>query len=333
MTSKAGSRTSGRGTARLYILHGVPVRTELEVPSWFAIPPDGESELDPWTLTVRGVEATQVSMDLIRAGPTRMRWDGTRDSGTSHLTLSGGEERGGPVTFTLDWARRELSVDLAGGATAAGVLDLVSRWMVPEISARERGSLALHGTAIQTPGGTVVVCGPSGAGKSTLSAALVSNGGRVISDEPAVITTDAGKSRLWQGGSPLRLTDPAIPAVIPAGHSLVGTDSDGKHLLAPDIPALEPHSAVSAVLLLAPRRRGSEPVIMRRLRGGAAISRLMAQRYVRVTDPELTRSAFTAAARVARSVAILDATVSDDLGLVGEAAAAIVDALDADPSQ
>jgi hypothetical protein len=51
----------------------------------------------------------------------------------------------------------------------------------------QRGLLLLHGSAVQTPLGAIVLAGLSGAGKSTLACAFSRRGRRVITDEIAAI--------------------------------------------------------------------------------------------------------------------------------------------------
>jgi len=72
----------------------------------------------------------------------------------------------------------------------------------------QRGALALHASAVATPGGAVLFCGERGAGKSTLAAALHRRGWSLVCDDKAALYP-AGKEslqvipsfpelRLWQ---------------------------------------------------------------------------------------------------------------------------------------
>jgi HprK-related kinase A len=60
------------------------------------------------------------------------------------------------------------------------------------LSARVTRLLMLHAAVVERNGYAIVMPGPSGAGKSTLSAALLSNGWRLLSDEVALIDLKCG---------------------------------------------------------------------------------------------------------------------------------------------
>jgi hypothetical protein len=51
----------------------------------------------------------------------------------------------------------------------------------------QRGALALHASAVATPGGAVLFCGERGAGKSTLAAALHQRGWSLVCDDKAAL--------------------------------------------------------------------------------------------------------------------------------------------------
>ena len=66
----------------------------------------------------------------------------------------------------------------------------------------QRGLLPLHASAIATPRGAVVFMGNSGRGKSTLAAHFRQRGFKVLADDIAVVTFDAGGRPQVQPGLP-----------------------------------------------------------------------------------------------------------------------------------
>ncbi len=67
----------------------------------------------------------------------------------------------------------------------------------------QRGALALHGSAIETPWGAVAFVGHSGDGKSTLAGAMYQRGYRLLSDDVCVVRTETG----------LPMVSPAYPTL------------------------------------------------------------------------------------------------------------------------
>jgi hypothetical protein len=68
-----------------------------------------------------------------------------------------------------------------------------------------RGTLVLHGSAIEMDGGAVSFVGDSGSGKSTLACALHLRGYRVLSDDLAAVARLDGLWQLFAGSSSLKL--------------------------------------------------------------------------------------------------------------------------------
>ncbi len=79
---------------------------------------------------------------------------------------------------------------LAGSEQAAvvGLFDLVVHAVLDGL--RVRGMLAIHAGVVEFDGRAVLLAGASGYGKSTLTLALVRAGGRLLTDEMAVIAPD-----------------------------------------------------------------------------------------------------------------------------------------------
>lgn len=68
-----------------------------------------------------------------------------------------------------------------------------------------RGTLVLHGSAIEMDGEAVSFVGDSGSGKSTLACALHLRGYRVLSDDFAAVASLDGLWQLFSGSSSLKL--------------------------------------------------------------------------------------------------------------------------------
>ncbi len=69
-----------------------------------------------------------------------------------------------------------------------------------------RGTAPLHASAVAIDGCAIVVCGTSGAGKSSFAAALIGQGGKLISDDLSVLSFDAaGRACVLPGRTTLRL--------------------------------------------------------------------------------------------------------------------------------
>jgi hypothetical protein len=69
----------------------------------------------------------------------------------------------------------------------------------------QRGTLAIHASAVLTSRGAVLICGPSGSGKSTLAAALRQRGFQVLADEVSVIDPDGDPLLVHPGSTSLRV--------------------------------------------------------------------------------------------------------------------------------
>lgn len=74
----------------------------------------------------------------------------------------------------------------------------------------QRGVLALHGCAIETPSGAVVFCGGSGAGKSTLAGLLIAQGLRILDDNIVALHPGQEGYQVQPGLRHLRFTDATL---------------------------------------------------------------------------------------------------------------------------
>lgn len=79
-----------------------------------------------------------------------------------------------------------------------------------------RGSVPLHGSAVEVDGRAILICGDGGDGKSTLAAALVVRGARLISDDLSALgLAQDGTPVLAPGRRSIRLHPRAIQMIEP----------------------------------------------------------------------------------------------------------------------
>jgi hypothetical protein len=196
--------------------------------------------------------------------------------------------------------------------------DRLLNLFVPVLLA-DRGELVLHGAAIQTPAGAVLLCGPSGRGKSTLAAALGSLGMPVLTEDAARLTTSAGSHLLWPGPRGVRLRARTAAAL--------GIDQTsevrGKDMVLPSGREISEPRALAAVVVLA--ERAGEMLQMRRLTAAEALPELFANQFR--LDPERWPVMFDRAGELAEQVACWAVRLPDDLGVAREVARQLVDQL------
>ncbi|MEO9130786.1 MAG: hypothetical protein ABI240_06220 [Sphingomonas sp.] len=116
-----------------------------------------------------------------------------------------------------------------------------------------RGSVPIHGTAVEIDGKAWLICGKSGAGKSTLGAALIASGAaRLISDDLSALTMVGGAVPSLYAGRPGMRLFPAIARLMEkagagAPHSEPGNDK--LVIKPPRAPPLSPIPLAAVILL------------------------------------------------------------------------------------
>jgi len=116
-----------------------------------------------------------------------------------------------------------------------------------------RGSVPIHGTAVEIDGRAWLICGQSGAGKSTLGAALVASGSaRLIADDlSALDVTDDAMPSLYAGRPGMRLF-PAIARLMEqAGAGMARTEPGNDKLIVepPGVAPLKPIPLAGTIML------------------------------------------------------------------------------------
>lgn len=303
MPSLAGDATVGSVSPAVYGLHGLRLRSELEL-AGFAL---GAAAHD---LDVRRVPVAPVS-DRPPPGDVVLRRD--LGDGSPWYVAS---QRGRSVTlrvpgrseFTIDRARRtvrcrtdpdadeRLTGVLLAGLVVALVLDL-------------DGHPVLHASAVQVDGAAIAFAGPPGAGKSTLATLMCAAGAHLVCDDVLRVELSGGEPICVAGAPQLRLRPQAVWAIQGfAGPPALGATVDGRLALAP--PAT-PDARIPLGAIVLPRvTPTAERVGLRTLTGAEAVRALAgAQRIVGWTQPDRLLLQFERIARIAGCAHVVEATI------------------------
>jgi hypothetical protein len=201
--------------------------------------------------------------------------------------------------------------------------DRVVNLFVPVLLA-DRGELVVHGSAVSSSDGAIVVCGPSGRGKSTLAAVLGLAGGSVLAEDAVALTLGAGGPLVWPGPVGVRL-DPVtaraldVPVARPARGKLLCAEPQRANQSEP--------AALAAIVLLEPR--GGSAMTIRRLRATEAV----AQAFPNVfrLDRASWQAAFDRTARLTGATACYTVRLPDDLTGLARHAEDLLAAITASP--
>lgn len=169
-----------------------------------------------------------------------------------------------------------------GASEELARFDMLGR--VLPLALHRAGALSLHGSAVATAGGAMLLLGPKGRGKSTLALALAQRGAPLLTDDVAVV--EPGQSagglpcRVRPGVHAVRLWDDAAARLRTDSYGSPG--AVGRKLLVTGLPdALRAESAVplAAVYLLEPASEGAHaaPVARERLSQVDAVRQLLGQ--------------------------------------------------------
>jgi hypothetical protein len=104
---------------------------------------------------------------------------------------------------------RQVTIDRAPAADDATVRVFLLNTVLGALL-QQRGRLVLHGSAIATERGAILLVGPSASGKSTLAAEFWRRGYRVLADELCALDVDPGGARLWPAPGHLKLWADAL---------------------------------------------------------------------------------------------------------------------------
>lgn len=307
-------------SSHCYRIHGLDIATNIVAPIWPASPEHAVgASCAPWRVEVETNSADVAREVTPRSGPAQWHWRDT--AGYSALAINGTPPGWDPgvataAHFLVDFDARSIRARHSH-ADEDGCMDLLTRWVLPDVARAELDLLPLHASAVETPAGALLLLGDSGRGKSTLTAALLACGAKFLGDEPICI----GPQGAWPGPTALRI-DPGAAA------KLLGVsgpaDAAGKALLGYEIDASAARP-LAGLVRLAPRRSTGELVQWELPRSPIALQALMELRYGRIRKIDNVTGDFRRAATLLGSVPILSVSVLDNLEVVVEAAAELID--------
>lgn len=244
-----------------YFLFGIAFRSEIRLPE--LVETIGASEA---TLSIR---RARVDPDLAGATYINRNFQMLDDEikltipGIARFHLRGGSE----VDVDPDPSVPERQVNLYLLGAAMGLICL------------QRGLVPLHANAVEVEGRAVAFCGASGAGKSTLAAHYFKNGHDVLTDDVCVLDfTGEGAAPVVQPGiSRIRLWDASL--------HVLGEDRGQFEAIGPGIDKyswktpspVEPLKLGALYILTS--HASDQPMAIRRLHGGEAISGVIEQIY------------------------------------------------------
>jgi hypothetical protein len=216
---KAGETGSGAvvAEARDYRVYGLAVRSDIELSGWPAA-------------AVPSAEAPAVRIRRVTVSAPEP---------PAEAYTAAGRVEAGRVTFAIRGVARydvergsEVRVDPDPDARPEDVLLYLTGSVMGAIL-HQRGIFALHAAAVEVRGVAVAIAGPSGMGKSTLAATLVWRGGRLITDDIAVVEPlSADEVGVWPGAARVKLDATGLEALQQPGAGLgpAGGNRDKYHL-------------------------------------------------------------------------------------------------------
>jgi hypothetical protein len=168
--------------------YGLALSTALEIPEWDLAaappaPPDVTIEMGP---VPEALEQPHFRGVCFQAAP-----------GAFLLQVPG-------IARYLVRDGRQVTIDRAAAAEDATVRVFLLGTVLGALL-QQRGRLVLHGSAIATARGAILLVGPSASGKSTLAAEFWRRGYRVLADELCALDVDSGGARLWTASGHLKL--------------------------------------------------------------------------------------------------------------------------------
>ncbi len=258
----------GSHTVRTYALHGLHVRSELQLDA----PVVSASRYDIeilWGQRRAIPDAAPEGQLLSQYSPV---------SGGSWLTAGADGyvwRVQGACEFVTDRARKHVRVHLAPDSepelAALLTVTFLARMLVLD------GHCVLHASAVELDGKAVALIGATGSGKTTIAALCCAVGARLITDDALRVELSARGARCYRGSCELRLRPQAARFAERFGPETRRSTLDGRIAVRP-----EPADAVSFPLaaFVAPRCLHAQIELrVERLRGAAALLELM--RYPR----------------------------------------------------
>lgn len=285
------------------VSHQGMIRSAEWASAWRLIIDTGDAELASWARAGRPMWQWRNTADK-----TRLEIWGTPPRDPTHSATA--------TRFEVDYVERTITIG-QNSTDTQWCLDLLTRWLLPDIGRRERRVLVLHACAVEIAGRVLVISGDSGRGKSTLCAALLAEGARLVGDEPICL----GVGQVWPGSCVLRLA-PDVESALLGSQSPV--DGVGKVQVHKPVSGGVVH-APPCLVFLQPRRASGSALEWEWLARPEGLVALMEARYSGANVHERLAEDFERAAEVAVATPALRVSLLDDLQYVREAARELVD--------
>lgn len=205
--------------------------------------------------------------------------------------------------------------------------DMLGR--VLPLALHRAGALSLHGSAVATPVGAILLLGPKGRGKSTLALALAQQGALLLTDDVAVVEHDGEATRVRPGVHAMRLWPDSAAELGTGTYGQPG--AVGRKLLIHSLP--EPMLAtaavpVASVYLLEPAGVEADvhaPVARAPLAPVEATRRLLSQATAgNLLGGDAAGEVLTRVAELVRRVPVQTLRIPRELGRLQESAAAVL---------
>ncbi|MEX2284671.1 MAG: hypothetical protein WEE89_19440 [Gemmatimonadota bacterium] len=192
----------------------------------------------------------------------------------------------------------------------------------------DRGQETLHGSAISFGDQAIAILGDSGAGKSSLAAALLSAGGRCITDDLLVLSGN-DRVHVLPGPARLKLYPATAEQLLPGLRSSIPLNPfTTKRVYALHSSEAEPRALRLAGFWLLTGGAQTRRLQTRLLSGSSAVQALVASTFVTVDDTvERQARLLRFAARLASVVPVHTLTLPRGLQRLTEQSASIVRAL------
>jgi hypothetical protein len=311
--------------------HGITLDIDVAVPGWRI---DRSPGVDPWTVSIRVGSPTMRLGPQPRPGRVTWTWDDSDWPRKVSVDIHGGPAPGS-TRYVVDRVDRRVDVEGTAAVGVLGCLEILGKWILPDLARHDLGAVPLHATAVMTSVGAVLVAGESGHGKSSLTAALCAAGAHLVGDEPACVVPTTERSMLLPGIGLLRLDEMSarrldLDRTSRWSDVSGGGDESGKLLLADvgghtgsDRDGADP--VVAAIVVLGPRRSAGPLLAVEAMAPTAAFRTLFAQRYTRVFHERSVRHDFVALAALTSSTPVLAVELVDDLTVLPDAAHRLLD--------
>lgn len=305
-----------------YRIYGLQVLSSIAIDGLLSsdpAPPDCELRIAPVEMLEPGDAIVLDTSPLNEEGDPGTRIERSRtDPGTFVFEFLDG------TRFRIEENGRRVIAHIPSASTAE---DMAAYFVGPILAfvVRLRGGFALHAGAVVIDGAALLITGAAGAGKSTTTAAFLTRGAFLVTDDVAVIDWKSDRPHVFPGYPRVRLWDDSAAALHGSAEALpLLTPTWSKRFVDARAAFAAESVPVRAIVVLAPRHDAATAV--RRLTGHeAAMALLVRSSMTRFLDAAHRQRELEDVTRLGERVPILEVTPRNDLGATGE----LVDAISA----